>query len=246
MANRRVARCRGERLRGNALALAIALMFAVVAASTRGATADDHVAAFGCDPAQTDRIVRALADEARKADEWGIQWAVIFGASTVAQVGFAVSHVNPLGPDTDNAQVGLFINSTKSMIGFLARIVTPLRVATVSRAQLNALPNDCARYRAAYSALRTTARREKTAFYLGHFGGLALHFIGSGILLARDGKREAIMSFAIGYPVGLLHNYLMPRISWKLSRRVDAPRVTWLATPTFSQDSAGLAVMGTF
>jgi hypothetical protein len=199
-----------------------------------------------CDPAQTDRIVKALRSEVQAADQWAITWATIFGAAAVVQVGFAVSHVNPLGPNTDNARRGLYIGAAKATIGFLARTVTPLRVATVSQQALDASSNECQRYQLAYRSVMTTARREKNSFYLGHFGGLALHIIGAGILLANHGGREAITSFAVGYPVGLIHNYLMPRISWKLSRHLAAPSVSWLLMPTVSADGGGLTMIGTF
>ncbi len=218
----------------------------VTALATSSVAPRDANANEVCDPQQTERIVRALANEAVAADQWGVTWASIFGAAAVAQAGFAVGSFNPLGPNADRSDLANYIGASKAMIGFLARTVTPLRVQTVSAAQLAAAPNDCARAQLAYAALRKTARREKQAFFLSHSGGIALHLIGSAILLRNDATREAIVSFAIGYPVGLLHNYLMPRTSWHLSNKLAAPRLSWIIAPTVSETSTGLAVMGTF
>lgn len=222
-------------------AVMVASMLATLGAAPRAANADD-----GCDPVQTERIVRALANEAIAADQWGVTWASIFGAAAVVQAGFAVGSFNPLGPNADRSDLANYIGASKAMIGFLARTVTPLRVQTVSAAQLAAAPNDCARAQLAYAALRKTAQREKRAFFLSHAGGIALHLVGSAILLSNDATREAIVSFAIGYPVGLLHNYLMPRTSWHLFNNVQAPRITWTIAPMVSETSTGLAAMGTF
>ena len=222
-------------------AVMVASMLATLGAAPRAANAAD-----GCDPVQTERIVRALSNEAIAADQWGVTWASIFGAAAVVQAGFAVGSFNPLGPNADRSDLANYIGASKAMIGFLARTVTPLRVQTVSAAQLAAAPNDCARAQLAYAALRKTAQREKRAFFLSHSGGIALHLVGSAILLSNDATREAIVSFAIGYPVGLLHNYLMPRTSWHLSNKVQAPRITWTIAPMVSETSTGLAAMGTF
>lgn len=228
-------------LPSTASTVALLALLATLGRAAKPAYADEV-----CDPQQTERIVRALANEAVAADQWGVTWASIFGAAAVVQAGFAVGSFNPLGPNADRSDLANYIGASKAMIGFLARTVTPLRVQTVSATQLAAAPNDCARAQLAYAALRKTAQREKRAFFLSHSGGIALHLVGSAILLSNDATREAIVSFAIGYPVGLLHNYLMPRTSWHLSKKVQAPRVTWTIAPMISETSTGLAAMGTF
>ncbi|MBP9087261.1 MAG: hypothetical protein KBG15_14155 [Kofleriaceae bacterium] len=224
------------------------LLAAVVVATmaTPGAAPCHADADAVCDPQQTERIVRALGNEAVAADQWGVTWASIFGAAAITQAGFAVGSLNPLGPNHDRSDLANYIGASKAMIGFLARTITPLRVATVSAAQLAAAPNDCARAQLAYAALRKTAQREKRAFFLSHGGGIALHLVGAAILLRNHAPTEALWSFAIGYPVGLLHNYLMPRTSWHLSNQVQAPRITWTIAPMVSETSTGLAAMGTF
>jgi hypothetical protein len=169
----------------------------------------------------TAQIVKLLDDQKAQADRWDLTWSMIYGASAIVQTGFAVSDVNPLGPESEYTSMASFIGAGKATIAFLARTATPLRVTTVSKGQLDAAGNDCVRRNVAVNALRATARREQRSFYVSHIGGLALHGAGSAILLAHGAKREAISSFVIGYLVGVLNIYLMPRWSTKRLRKGD-------------------------
>jgi hypothetical protein len=57
---------------------------------------------------------------------------------------------------------------------------------------------------------------------------------------AYDAWGAAISSFAVGYPVGLLSTYTMPRGAWDEQRRRSGLTVTVAPMPN------GVAIVGTF
>ena len=95
------------------------------------------------------------------------------------------------------------------------------------------------------AALREAAARaaddERDAFWTAHIGGLIVN-AGAFVLLAETTSwKTGLLSFATGYPVGLLSTYTMPRTSWA---RVREP--TWTASVVVTGRQYGLVVAGAF
>jgi hypothetical protein len=62
---------------------------------------------------------------------------------------------------------------------------------------------------------------------MGHLGGILVNLGGAAYVYYYDGLGKAALSIAIGYPVGVLSNYTMPRGTWKLYREREA---SWQVT----------------
>jgi len=173
-------------------------------------------AAEPCDP---EPLRAELAHEAARADRWNLGWGIAYSALAVGQLAAAAS-----GQFSHDDTRGLWVGGGKSAIGAIARWASPLTI------ELPAPTGDrCADDRALRALAERTAAHERQAFWLGHLGGLAVHLIGSAILVETASWKAAITSFALGYPVGLLTTYTMPRASWA---RVRAPGWTAAVTPT--------------
>jgi hypothetical protein len=104
----------------------------------------------------------------------------------------------------------MIVGAAKSGIGMLVHAILPLRIAT---------PTTCDD---ADAILRKAARDERRLFFLNHFGGLALNIAGAVILAEHLTWRDGLISFAVGWPVGLLHAYTLPRSSWHTVRTITA------------------------
>ena len=116
-------------------------------------------------------------------------------------------------------------------IAALSRIVLPLRIGVPAHAA-----DVCTDVESLRKAVRAAAKKERNTFYLNHIGGLLLHGAGAAILWNTDGAKVALLNVALGYPVGLLSNYLAPRNSWHLYRErnwtigVVPTQTAWLVT----------------
>ncbi|HEX7702113.1 MAG TPA: hypothetical protein VF403_15355, partial [Kofleriaceae bacterium] len=64
---------------------------------------------------------------------------------------------------------------------------------------------------------------ERTLFYAGHLGNFVVNLGGSLLLARATTWRAGVIAFAIGYPIGLLNTYTMPRASWHAVRVVAVP-----------------------
>lgn len=163
-----------------------------------------------CDPHEVEELRAHLVDEQHRANRWNLTWGVLF---SVAAVGSAtVATINPL----PEMQDGLYVSAGKATVGALGRWVLPLRIDVP-----DATGDACADLALLRRALRTAAKREKGNFYLNHIGGLLVNGAGAAILWWRGETRQALISVASGYPVGLLSNYLGPRNSWHRYRERD-------------------------
>lgn len=215
----------------------IAVLIGCMAGATRSARAETPP----CDPVAAARTMAEhrglLEDQARRSRSWNAVWGIGYFVAAAGQFAFAAKpEWAPIDVD-DDMQKGLYVGAVKSAIGSAARIVVPLRAI-----QPDFDVNDpCGGAAAAEAALRITARKQKTSFWLNHLGGLAVNLGGSLVLgLGYDAWGAAATSFAVGYPVGLLSTYTMPRGAWQELRERHA------LTVTVSPMGNGLAIAGTF
>lgn len=178
-----------------------------------------------CDAREAEELRAHLEDEQRRAKRWNMTWAVTFGAAAVGS--FALGYANPFPSMRD----GLFVSAGKASIGALGRIILPLRIGVPAPTG-----DTCADLAALRDALRAAAKKERGNFYLNHAGGLLVNAAGAAIIWYRGSASQALISVAVGYPVGLLSNYLAPRNSWHLHRErtwtvgVVPHEHAWLAT----------------
>jgi hypothetical protein len=172
-----------------------------------------------------------LEHESARVDRWVLAWRIVYTAAAAGEFGIAASGV--AGHDTT---VSAWVGGGKSTLAALGYWVTPLRIKVPP-------PTGDACYDRA--ALREAAARaaddERDAFWTAHIGGLIVN-AGAFLLLAETTSwKTGLMSFATGYPVGLLSTYTMPRTSWA---RVREP--TWTASAVVTGRQYGLVVAGAF
>ena len=193
------------------------------------------VAATDC--AQEATELRAhLEDQSKRANTWNWVWRITF--TTAAVTTGVVGVVDPF----PSLRQGLFVSSGKATIGALARWFLPLRIEIPV-----ADADPCTDVAALRKAITKVAKKQKSLFWLGHFGGIAVNLGGAGILWYTSSLGQAGLSIAVGYPVGVLSNYTMPRATWKLWReRESAWNVTTVTA--MPQDGGGwaLSAAGTF
>jgi hypothetical protein len=172
-----------------------------------------------------------LERESARVDRWVLAWRIVYTASAAAELGIAASGV----ASHDNT-VSAWVGGGKSTLAALGFWVTPLRI------KLPPATGDACYDRA---ALREAAARaaddERDAFWTAHIGGLIVN-AGATLLLAElTSWKTGLLSFATGYPVGLLSTYTMPRASWA---RVREP--VWTASVVADGRRYGLVVAGAF
>jgi hypothetical protein len=160
-----------------------------------------------CDPREAEELRRQLERDARRARRWNLAWGITFGAAAVGSL--AVGLVDPAPELRD----GLFVSAGKAGVGALARVVLPLRIPVPE-------PNadTCADLAELRDAVAIAARRERQNFWLNHAGGVLVNGVGAAILWYRATPGQALLSVAVGYPIGLASNYTAPRGSWHLAR----------------------------
>jgi hypothetical protein len=172
-----------------------------------------------------------LEREATRADRWVLAWRIVYTALAAGELGGAVSGAG----DRDTTR-SLWVGGAKSTLGALGFWLSPLRIKVPP-------PTGDACYDRA--ALREAAERaaadERDAFWTAHIGGLIVNTAGAIILGEITSWRQGLVSFATGYPVGLLSTYTMPRASWA---RVREP--AWTASVVVTGRQYGLVVAGAF
>lgn len=172
-----------------------------------------------------------LEKESARARHWVLAWRIVYTTSAVGELGIAASGVAS-HDDTLSAWVG----GGKSTLAALGYWLSPLRI-TVPPATGDA----CFDRAALREAAARAADDERDAFWTAHIGGLIVN-AGAAILLAETASwRTALLSFATGYPVGLLSTYTMPRASWA---RVREP--AWTASVVADGRRYALVVAGAF
>jgi hypothetical protein len=172
-----------------------------------------------------------LQQESVHADRWNLAWRIGFTAGAVGQ--FAAAASGTLGHDNTQA---LWIGGVKSSLGAIVRWILPLRIEVPP-----ATGDACADRTALRAAAERAARVERRTFWLSHLGGLAVNLGGTLAVAERTSWKTGLLSLAIGYPVGLLSTYTMPRASWG---RIREP--AWTANVVAGRDQWSLVVGGSF
>ena len=144
----------------------------------------------------------AVAHEQQRADHWNLAWRLVFTAGTVAQGALALTP--PLDSTT---RKGAAVGAAKSFVGAAGMWVLPLRV------------DDAPGCDVAHAA-----ERERQTFWLLHIGNFVVNAGGWVAETELTDWQHATAAFALGYAIGLVQIYTMPR---------DAgANVSALVTPT--------------
>jgi hypothetical protein len=166
--------------------------------------------AADCDPAEAAELRAHLASQRKKADRWNSVWRWTFTGASAATFGLAIA--NPF----ESLQAGLYASGGKAAIGALARWILPLRVNVPAETS-----DPCADVLALRKEIRRVGKKERGLFYMGHFGGILVNLGGAAYVWKADSGSKALLSIAVGYPVGLLSNYTMPRGAWHKYREAS-------------------------
>lgn len=174
-------------------------------------------------------VLRAtLEHDAHRAAIWRYGWAIGFGAGAIAQAALVPAF-------SDRRERGtLWVGAAKSAIGAVSRLAIPLRVPVPP-----ATADACADVAALHAAIATAGQNERVAFWLNHVGGLLVNLAGVVVLARYTDRETALLSFAIGYPVGLAGTYTVPRDAWHAWR--DTATIT-VAPTTTGGATVGIAV----
>jgi hypothetical protein len=165
-----------------------------------------HARAAAADPCADDaRALRAeLEHEASRVDHWVLAWRIAYTAIAVGEFAVAAS-----GAADHDTTAGLVVGGAKSTLGALGFWTAPLHI------KLPPPTGDACLDRA---MLRNAAERigadEEASFWTSHIGGLVLNTAGMLVLAGTASWRAGALSFATGYPVGLISTYTQPRTSW--------------------------------
>jgi hypothetical protein len=206
---------------------------ALVAVTALGAASPAH--ADTCEAAEVESLRAHLSEQSSKANKWNWAWRITF---TTAAVGTAsVGAWNP----APSLQAGLYASAGKASIGALARFILPLNIEVPE-----ATGDACTDLAALRKEVRRVARRERSLFWTGHIGGALVNLGGAIYVYTYDGTGKALLSVAIGYPVGLLSNYTMPRATWKLWRERESTWNLAAVTAVPRDDGWVLSLSGTF
>lgn len=135
--------------------------------------------------------------DADVAAAWNRDWGLGFAAVTIVQAAGAIV------PTIDARERDvLIVGAVKSGLGALSHAIVPLKTPVTG---------DCA------ADLRTAAKNERATFWLAHLGSIGVNLAGALVLWKLHGASDALVSVAIGYPVGLLHVYTLPRRAWHVA-----------------------------
>lgn len=161
-----------------------------------------------CDPAEAATLREHLRVERHEAREWNLAWRVSFTVAALGSGAVAVSGSFPA------LRIGLYASATKATIGALARWIMPLTIHVPAPDA-----DTCADLAALRKEVARVGKKERALFWTGHLGGMLVNLAGAAYIWKYDTGGKALLSIAVGYPVGLLSNYTMPRDSWHLYRR---------------------------
>jgi hypothetical protein len=211
---------------------AIALLVACAHARASAAPCADDAAARAA-------AIRAHLDhEVHRGRVWDVGWGAGFAVVTVGYAAAADARWNFGLAVDDHAVDGLWVASAKAGVASLSHLVLPLRVERAPAPTAD----PCADLAAAERALATTASHERTAFWLGIAGGVALNGAAFLWLGLRDHAwKEAWVSVGIGLPVAAIHTWTTPSAS-----RTAAPPETWQLDVAIAPGASGLVLTGSW
>ncbi len=186
--------------------------------------------AADAEPCDDASAVRAdLQQESVRVDHWTLAWRITYTALAAGELGVAAS--GTLGHD--NAEAA-WVGGVKSALGALGQWFSPLRI------EVPASTGDACTDRAALrAAAEHAAHDERRTFWVSHLGGLAVNLAGAAFLAQQLSWQSGLLSFATGYPIGLISTYTMPRASWRRVREV-----TWTASLVTGRGQTALVVAG--
>jgi hypothetical protein len=158
-----------------------------------------------------------LHAESVRMDRWRYVWTAAYGAIAVGQLGLIVTKTNVFGAYDREYRDKDILGVTQSALGAIAMVLSPSIEVPA------AVADSCADATALRMARVKAGATERTLFYAGHLGNFVVN-LGGSLLLARATNWQAgALAFAIGYPIGLLNTYTMPRASWHALAVVPAP-----------------------
>jgi hypothetical protein len=160
-----------------------------------------------------------------------LAWRIAYTAIAVGEIAGAASGA----ADRDQTR-SLWVGGAQSAIAALGVWGTPLRIHVP-------VPTGepCHDRVVLREAAERAAFDEEQAFWVNHIGGLILNGAGMVVLAQMTSWRAGLISFATGYPVGLLANYTMPRASWGRVREA-----AWTAHVEVDDHRYALVVRGAF
>jgi hypothetical protein len=188
-----------------------------------------------CDPAEVAALRDQLTREAGTADTWNLAWRITFTTAAVSSAAVGLADAFP------SKQASFYATAGKASIGALARWFMPLHVNVPAPSPS---VDTCADLAVLRTELARVAKKERSLFWLGHVGAFLVNLGGSAYLWYADKRTDALLTFAIGYPVGLLANYTMPRGAWHRYRERTWPEATISVVPR--TDGWTLSVVGAF
>ncbi len=188
-------------------------------------------AAADCDVAQARLLREQLRDESHRMDRWRYGWSAANGIATIGQLALVVAKYNPAGPYDRTYRDAMYVGAAQSGIQAIAQLFVPGIEVPPEQS------DPCADLAALRAARARNAATERTVFFGTHVANLGINLAGSAFLVLDTDWTTALVAFAIGYPIGLLDTYTMPRDSWR------AVRVTALPVPG---NGAALGLAGTF
>jgi len=145
-----------------------------------------------------------LERDADRAAQWNLDWRLAFTALAAAQTALAIT------PSLDHeTREAAWVGAAKASTGMITCWAMPLHIEAPPP-----LADACADAAALRIAVARAAHDERNAFWLDHVGSLVVNIAGAIVLAERTRWQAGALSFALGYPVGLLHTYTMPRGSW--------------------------------
>jgi hypothetical protein len=205
-----------------ALAISVLLTPVIPARPASAAPCDDAIA-----------LRSELERESRRVDHWVLAWRIAYTALAVGQFAVAASGA----ADHDQTR-SLVVGGAESAIGALGVWATPLTL------HVPVPTGDACHDRVVLrDAAELAAFNEEQSFWVSHVGGLIINGAGTLVLAGMTSWRTGLISFATGYPIGLLANYTMPRASWGRVRERS-----WTATAGVEVDDHryALVIRGAF
>jgi hypothetical protein len=181
-----------------------------------------------CASAEAEALRAHLAEQAVSVRRWNDVWRITFATVTLGAVVLAIE--NPFPELRDN----LWVTAGKSALATASRLFLPLRVE-VPPPQADV----CAEIAALRASIETTARQERRLLWMHHAGSVLLNAAGAVILLLRGNTvSESLVTAGVGYAVGLVATYTMPRATWRYWREQ-----TWSAAYV-PQNGGGIVAFG--
>jgi hypothetical protein len=161
-----------------------------------------------CAPDEAEALRAHLAAQQVSAKNWNQVWRYTF--TTVAVGAFAFGVANPFPDARDN----IWVTAGKSTLGALSRWLLPLRVELPPKTT-----DVCADIAALRASIESTAKQERRLFWLHHLGSAVVNAAGAVILAVRGNSlSEILLTTALGYAVGMVATYTMPRATWRFWR----------------------------